>query len=221
VRGWNRNKATRGLIAVACAAGLLGPVVHAARASTAAAAPVGHVELSGVVTTICANTGDGGRDGGRSTCGGQANVGGVWQGAKGWVTSRRWQCVEFAQRVYANMGWWDGVFPVDLAYEIFDRADDMGMVATPNGSIVTVAPGDMIIVNRGITSTDHAGHVLVVARVDGAVVTAEQQNTFPAEVTYTLVDGRLTEGPFVGHLRGVVHSPRNDGGVLIAPESLG
>ena len=219
VRGWNRNKATRGLIAVACAAGLLGPVVHAARASTSAAAPVGGVDLSGVVTTVCANSGDRGRDGARSTCGGQANVGGVWQGTKGWVTGRRWQCVEFAQRVYGNMGWWSGVFPVDLAFQIYDRADDMGMLATPDGTITSVVPGDMIIINRGITPSDHAGHVLVVARVDGATVTAEQQNTFPAEVSYTLGDGRLTAGPFVGHIRGIVHSPLNPSARSTTPGS--
>lgn len=202
------NRIVRGVVVGACALALVG-VVRVARAAAPEAAPVGSIDLGGVVTTICSNQGSNGRDGGRATCGGQPNVGGVWQSDDGWVTNRRWQCVEFAQRVYEHMGWWTGPFPVAYAFEIFDRAAGMGMVATRNGKIDTIVPGDMIITDTGVSTTIYGGHVLVVERVDGATVVAKQQNTAPAEVTYTLAAGQLVDGPFVGHIRGIVHSPLN------------
>ncbi|WP_214102966.1 CHAP domain-containing protein [Acrocarpospora catenulata] len=88
------------------------------------------------------------------TCDGQVHVGGV--------SSNWWQCVELAQRFYARRGWHKGIFAgVGVASQIYAKATALGMARQPNGKVLDLVPGDMIVMNR----TGQAGHVVVVESV--------------------------------------------------------
>jgi hypothetical protein len=77
-----------------------------------------------------------------TTCDGQAHVGGI--------SSNWWQCVELAQRLYTARGWRTGMFvDVGVATDIYDNASTNGFTRQANGSITSVAPGDMLVFSGG------------------------------------------------------------------------
>ncbi len=145
------------------------------------------------------------------SCGGQTPVGSAWQ------------CVELPQRLYYTRGWYtqnNGRFiqspntPAASAYQIYDGAPFMGMVAYPNGSpALRIVPGDMIVHNHTSGSPD--GHVSVVDRIEGATVYAVEQNYMVSGsgtahlATYTLSGTTLSRSDVTLPIRGVVHSLAN------------
>jgi hypothetical protein len=180
--------------------------------------------LGGNGVNVCAPSTDG-------TCGGQAHVGGV--------SSNWWQCVELAQRLYYDRGWYTangGLFAgVNYAYQIWDNASSLGMSTQAQGSITSIIPGDMIVYyysstdtgGYGSSNTNNVGHVAVVNSVLGSTVTAMEQNFYGTadEATYTLSGGTLIRtAPYSGSvnnvdgyalpLEGIVHSPLNNYPVL-------
>lgn len=161
--------------------------------------------LNNVSVNICSNSGDNGQDGNLTTCGGQMHVGGV--------AGVYWQCVEFAQRLYTDEGWHSGVFPIGtngVAADIYSIAGNMGMSTEPNGSITSIAPGDMIVHGKKDKYSVGAGHVAVVDHVssDGKTVYVVQQNAPDYATTYSLNNGTLTGGSGTDIL-GIVHSPND------------
>ncbi|HEU5122321.1 MAG TPA: FG-GAP-like repeat-containing protein [Candidatus Saccharimonadales bacterium] len=119
----------------------------------------------------------------------------------------KWQCVELPQRLYKAKGWHSGFFTgVNQAFEIYDKAGNLGMTRQANGSITSIVPGDMIIHDSRLNG---AGHVAVVDSVVGTTVNAVEQNgSHSGRATYTWASGSLTRGdtPYIG---GVVHDPNN------------
>ena len=172
------------------------------------ATPVYTATLDGVSVNICSNSGDRGADATDTECGGQENVGG-YPGAI-------WQCVEFAQRLYQDEGWYSGDFPIGedgVAADIYGVASEMGMSTQANHSITSIVPGDMIIHGFDDEYSPDAGHVAIVYSVKGSAINAVQQNA-PDQATYTLSGGTLTGGSG-NDILGIVHSPDNhntDGG---------
>ncbi|NAS20718.1 CHAP domain-containing protein [Herbidospora sp. NEAU-GS84] len=181
------------------AAGVLAPTVPAE--ASAAGAPLrlaGTSWFAGGGVPVCgAST--------ATSCAGQKHVGGV---SYNW-----WQCVELPQRFYLRRGWHSGVFSgVGIASQIFTRAAALGMERQANGSIKTIVPGDMIVMNR----SGAAGHVVVVERVtvnkDGTrnVVTVGQ-NSQVVRNPMRWHGGRLDSFWASYSVAGVVHAKKNMG----------
>jgi hypothetical protein len=122
-----------------------------------------------------------------------------------------WQCVELAQRLYNTRGWYSGTFAgVGAAADIYAQAvagNLSNMSAKANGSITSIAPGDMIVHGTGDVNSS-AGHVAIVDYVSGSTVHAVQQNAGSTTVSYTLNSGTLTGGSG-SDIKGVVHAGGN------------
>jgi hypothetical protein len=147
------------------------------------------------------------------SCGGQTPVGSAWQ------------CVELAQRVYKHNGWYPGNFPsVSYAYQIYSQAaagNLSSMSVQANGSVTSIAPGDMIVHNYNSDNSpdsNNAGHVAVVDYVDGAGVHVVEQNyamtAHQAVYGYNASTGTLSRTLNNGYgkpiaIMGVVHSSLN------------
>ena len=120
-----------------------------------------------------------------------------------------WQCVELAQRLYKQRGWYgQSIFPnTGAAYQIYDNAPSMGFVRHVNGDGIP-APGDMII--HGPTSTNSAGHVDIVDYVANGVINVDEQNaSVTGRASYTLSGSTLINRSGFGVIRGYVHAPAN------------
>ena len=176
--------------------------------------------LYGDGVNVCGPSTDG-------TCGGQEHVGGV--------SSNWWQCVELPQRLYYDRGWYTangGIFSgVSYAYQIWDDASSLGMTTKAQGSITSLAPGDMIVYyysssdpsGYGSSNSNNVGHVAVVNTINGSTVTAMEQNFNGGadEATYTWNGGSLArtapDGGTVDNgdgyalpIKGIVHSPNDE-----------
>jgi hypothetical protein len=120
-----------------------------------------------------------------------------------------WQCVELAQRLYNTEGWYSGVFSgVSVAADIYSQASgghltDMSVQA--NGSITSIAPGDMIINGTSDVYSSGVGHVAIVNSVNGSSVQAVQENADSPTTMYTLSSDSLSGGGGTDIL-GIVHS---------------
>jgi len=178
------------LVAAAPVAGATAPVLAS-----------GSTWLGGNGVNVCAPSSD-------PVCGGQMHVG-------GW-SANWWQCVELAQRLYQARGWHTangGVFVgVNLAYQIYDQANAIGMTRQANGGIGALVPGDMIVHGSDEPFSQGAGHVSIVDSVAGSTVNVVEQNTYNNDPTgqYALVAGTLSRSGS-GTIRGVVHDPDNVG----------
>ena len=120
-----------------------------------------------------------------------------------------WQCVELAQRLYSQRGWYSGhIFPNTLhAFQIYDNARSLGFVAHANGDGIPV-PGDMIV-HFG-TNAFPDGHVSIVDTVVGNVVNVVEQNASASgKAQYTLSGSTLLPRSGFGTIRGYVHAPAN------------
>jgi hypothetical protein len=199
--------------------------ISAASAGTLTATPVLQgsqwFTANGGGVNVCFDSGttNGVSNGTISTCGGQAAIG--TNASYGY-----WQCVEMAQRFYQAQGWWSGVFPsVSVAADIYNvSAAKMHMTPTPNGSITSIVPGDMIVHGSTDKYSPGAGHVAIVDHVSGSTVYAVQQNAPQSTTTYSLSNGSLSGGSGTDIL-GIVHSPNNhytnNGGAVPPPPGSG
>lgn len=113
----------------------------------------------------------------------------------------KWQCVELAQRFYYKKGWVSAKkWPVSYAYQMYDKARTYHLATMPNGSISSVAWGDLVIWKKALRGS---GHVAVVSAVNGSRVTVVEQNWSKAgKRVLTLTGGTLKDG--TGKIRGIV-----------------
>ena len=120
----------------------------------------------------------------------------------------KWQCVELPQRLYYVRGWRKSIFPVAAAYQIYDKAGDMGMEAHANGSGYVPVPGDMVVLSGG-----SFGHVAVVDTVDNNNVNVVEQNWPGSGDRHSFArsgnNGSVLAGRGGYTVRGIVHSPNN------------
>jgi CHAP domain/FG-GAP repeat len=120
-----------------------------------------------------------------------------------------WQCVELAQALYSQRGWYAGnIFPnTGFAYQIYDNASSLGFIRHANGDGIPV-PGDMII-HDPASSNYYAGHVSIVDYVAGShVYVVEQNASSTGRATYTLNGSTLFRQGY-SSIRGYVHAPGN------------
>jgi len=121
----------------------------------------------------------------------------------------KYQCVELAQRLYKQRGWYGAsIFPnTHYAYQIYGNAPSMGFIRHANGDGLPV-PGDMII--HAGTNKFPAGHVDVVDYVAGGVVNVVEQNAnVTGKASYTLSGSTMINRQGFGTILGYVHAPAN------------
>jgi hypothetical protein len=172
--------------------------------------------LGGSGVSVMSNGSD---EGTGASCGGTSTVGGV-------VAGSEWQCTELINRLYLSKGWisstWhgNGGDSSSGAHDsLYDEAPS-GLSKSPNGSISSVAPGDVVSINEYYNGSFLAdGHALIVntsAQVSSGTVPLVSQNSgSPTDATpqrtATLTNGVLTingaGGGYTYSVIGVVHAP--------------
>jgi hypothetical protein len=128
-------------------------------------------------------------------------------------TGYRWQCVELINRLYLKRGWTTTYWAGNGA-EMYDNAPSV-LEKSPNGSISSVGPGDVIVFGGGSFLGDNgqpAGHVLIVDSVNDKSIKVVSQNVSNAWSTLTWDKDKKKITPWSGYtMTGVVHAPSSDG----------
>ena len=117
-----------------------------------------------------------------------------------------WQCVELVNRLYITKGWISATWTGD-GDQLYGTASSVGLTnEQKQGSISSLAPGDVISFNGPIPG----GHAAVVSNVSGSSITLVNQNTSSSNTlsTATLSNGSLVMNGWEGYkLIGVIHAP--------------
>ena len=119
----------------------------------------------------------------------------------------KWQCVELINRLYISHGWisqrWQG-----NGGGMFDSAP-AHLEKSAQGQILSVMPGDVVVLQGGPGGFGHANVVdSVVVNGDGSrTVRTVNQNTQSVRISRNLVNGRLGSYLSGYTVRGVIHAP--------------